>query len=101
MPFEDYEFDIVSTNKVTHHIPDWEQAVIEMIRVLKPGGHFIYADLVYPGWMAGIGKTVAGNRAGFPTAEALDLLLARHELTNIHRSTSPVHYETVCQKLIM
>ena len=72
-----------------------------MIRVLKPGGYFFYADLVYPGWMAGIGKTVAGNRAGFPTTEALDLLLARRRLTNIHRSVSLVHYETICQNLIM
>ncbi len=101
LPFEDHEFHIVSTNKVTHHIPNWQDAVTEMIRVLKPGGYFIYADLVYPNWLAGIGNTVAKNYAGFPTAEALNLLLTEYNLSKIHRSTSPVHYEAVYQKSIM
>src|SRR4029077_14781759 len=35
LPFDDGYFDIVATNKTTHHIPNWKQAVNEMIRVLK------------------------------------------------------------------
>ena len=34
----DAEFDIVATHRATHHIPHWETAVEEMLRVLKPGG---------------------------------------------------------------
>jgi demethylmenaquinone methyltransferase/2-methoxy-6-polyprenyl-1,4-benzoquinol methylase len=36
LPFEDNEFDIVSAFKVTHHIPNWKDALAEMLRVLKP-----------------------------------------------------------------
>jgi ubiquinone/menaquinone biosynthesis C-methylase UbiE len=101
LPFENHEFDLVSTNKVTHHIPTWQDAVTEMIRVLKPGGYFIYADLVYPGWLAGIGTSLAPNLAGFPAAEALNSLFDEHKLSKVHRSTSLMHYEAVHQKLIM
>lgn len=98
LPFDDGEFDIVATNKVTHHIPNWEEALAEMVRVLKPNGYFIYADLVYPGWLAAIGQLVATNRAGFPTSEKLDLFIAENNLTEIHLSKSIIHYETVLQK---
>ena len=42
LPFADGEFDLVYTNKTTHHIRDWQQALTEMIRVLKPEGHLLY-----------------------------------------------------------
>jgi SAM-dependent methyltransferase len=98
LPFEAGEFDIVSTNKVTHHIPNWEEAVLEMIRVLKPGGYFVYADLVYPGWLAGMGSVIAGHYAGFPTAESLNSLLLRRRLSNVYLSTSVLHYEAIFHK---
>ena len=48
LPFPDGKFDLVYTNKTTHHIPDWERALEEMMRMLKPGGHLIYSDFVAP-----------------------------------------------------
>lgn len=98
LPFEDAEFDLVFTNKVTHHIPNWEEAVREMLRVLKPGGYFIYSDLVFPGWVAAVGKTVAANLAGFPSGAALDSLIEQHRLVTIHRSKQMTHYEGIFQK---
>lgn len=38
LPFEDASFDVVATHQAIEHIPDPEQAIKEMIRVLKPGG---------------------------------------------------------------
>lgn len=98
LPFEASRFDIVFTNKVTHHIPNWPAAVAEMIRVLKPQGHLIYADLIYPGWLAAIGQAVAGHRAGFPTHSALSSIFEQSGLAKIYLSKSPVHYEAVLQK---
>ena len=40
LPFPDADFDIVATQRATHHIPHWETAVEEMLRVLKPGASF-------------------------------------------------------------
>jgi ubiquinone/menaquinone biosynthesis C-methylase UbiE len=98
LPFEDNEFDIVSTNKVMHHIPKWETALAEMVRVLKPNGYLIYSDFVYPGWIAALGKLVVNNYAGFPTSKALNTVVAQNHLSEIHLSKSFLSYEAVFQK---
>ncbi len=38
LAFGDEEFDIVATSKTTHYIPSYERALVEMVRVLRPGG---------------------------------------------------------------
>lgn len=98
LPFDDSKFNIVATNKVMHHIPHWEQAWAEMVRVLKPGGYLLFNDLVYPNWLAAIGRTLAKSWAGFPTLVAIETLIGSNNLRLIHRSMSPLHYEAVLQK---
>jgi ubiquinone/menaquinone biosynthesis C-methylase UbiE len=43
IPYEDDTFDLVVGHAVLHHIPDVEQALREVLRVLKPGGRFVFA----------------------------------------------------------
>jgi ubiquinone/menaquinone biosynthesis C-methylase UbiE len=43
LPYDDNEFDIVIGHAVLHHIPDLELAFREILRVLKPGGRFVFA----------------------------------------------------------
>ena len=43
IPFDDDTFDVVVGHAVLHHIPDVEQALREVLRVLKPGGRFVFA----------------------------------------------------------
>lgn len=38
LPFGDAEFDIAFSNGVLHHTRDWQLGVVELVRVLKPGG---------------------------------------------------------------
>ena len=68
LPFPDDDFDIVATHRATHHIPHWETAVDEMLRVLKPGGHFVYSDLLLPDPLAALGRAMSFTR-GFPCQE--------------------------------
>lgn len=42
VPYEDGEFDLVIGHSVLHHIPDVEQAIREALRVLRPGGRFVF-----------------------------------------------------------
>jgi ubiquinone/menaquinone biosynthesis C-methylase UbiE len=86
LPFENGTFDIVFTNKVTHHVRDWPTALTEMTRVLKPGGHLVYSDFVAP-----FGKRL-------PTRRALDRFAAEQRLNVVRRSGSPFHYTGVFSK---
>ena len=43
LPYPDDHFDLVVGHAVLHHIPDVELALREVVRVLKPGGRFVFA----------------------------------------------------------
>jgi ubiquinone/menaquinone biosynthesis C-methylase UbiE len=83
LPFADGEFDLVYSNKTTHHIHDWQRAFSEMLRVLKPGGYLIYSDFVAP-----IGRTL-------PTRSTINRLADHHGLQPILTTSSPFRYTTI------
>jgi SAM-dependent methyltransferase len=43
IPYEDETFDLVVGHAVLHHIPDVPAALREVMRVLRPGGRFVFA----------------------------------------------------------
>lgn len=44
MPYESASFDAVVEIGILHHIPAWRQAIPEVVRVLRPGGAFCFAE---------------------------------------------------------
>lgn len=43
IPYDDNTFDLVVGHAVLHHIPDVEKSLREVVRILKPGGRFVFA----------------------------------------------------------
>ena len=45
LPYENNEFDLTLSFDVLHHIPNWDMAIKEINRVLRPEGLYIMNDL--------------------------------------------------------
>src|ERR1700736_6838297 len=58
LPFPDESFDAVINVEASHAYPHFDRFLREMVRVLRPGGHFLYADfrgfLEYSDWEAAL-----------------------------------------------
>jgi ubiquinone/menaquinone biosynthesis C-methylase UbiE len=48
LSFEDSSIDLILSQNVFHHVPMWEDAIKEIVRVLRSGGYFIWLDLTFP-----------------------------------------------------
>jgi ubiquinone/menaquinone biosynthesis C-methylase UbiE len=46
LPFPDESFDVVVSFIMLHHVIDWEKALAEAVRVLRPGGRLVGFDLL-------------------------------------------------------
>jgi cyclopropane fatty-acyl-phospholipid synthase-like methyltransferase len=61
LSFKDGSFDLVLSQNVFHHIPNWSDAVGEIQRVLRPAGCLIWHDIVFPGIVKKLFKPLTKN----------------------------------------
>lgn len=84
MPFNDGTFHIVLSFGVMHHIPDWEHAMEEVCRVLKPEGFFIFGDIAYSGLSTRILRPIV-RRYGVYSIDEVIHFMETKGLEPIHR----------------
>jgi ubiquinone/menaquinone biosynthesis C-methylase UbiE len=80
MPFPDDSFDSVVSCLMLHHIIDWEGAVAEAARVLRPGGIFVGYDLVRTA-LASLFHRLDGSPHRLVVPDEFRAECARHGLT--------------------
>lgn len=94
IPLPDHSFDVVVSNCVLNLVPDKEKAFAEIMRVLKPGGHFCISDVVLKGELPEKLKKDAEMYAGcvsgaLPVEEYLDLIAqAGFKDVTVHKQKS-------------
>jgi ubiquinone/menaquinone biosynthesis C-methylase UbiE len=102
MPFESHTFDIILSFGVIHHISDWEKALDEMSRLLKPQGFLIFGDFAYSEGMARILKRII-NKYGIYTIDDVIHRLKSKKYQPLHREkptgTILKYYSIVFQKM--
>jgi ubiquinone/menaquinone biosynthesis C-methylase UbiE len=94
LQFHDAEFDIVASSMVTHHMPDWERAFSEMIRVLRPEGYLIYSDFMLPSWLAVIGRLLIPF-VGIPSTNRIESLASRAGLTKVYQLRTGLRFDFI------
>ena len=95
LPFATAVFDIVSTSKMLHHVPEWSLALDEVKRVVARGGYVVFADLNVPSLLAPLLRRT-GHVSGMFTRRDLDQSF--FGLQVVHRRISSLHYEAVLVK---
>jgi ubiquinone/menaquinone biosynthesis C-methylase UbiE len=85
MDFPDASFDTVCISNSLHHMPDLEPVLAEMKRVLRPGGHFIIAEMYRDN----------------PTETQMTHVLMHHWLAAVDTAKGIVHNETYTRQQIL
>ena len=97
LQFHDGHFDIVASSMVTHHMPDWERAFSEMIRVLRPGGYLIYSDFMLPSWLAVVGRLLIPF-VGIPSTNLIESLASRAGLTKVYQLRAGLRFDFIWRR---
>ncbi len=103
LPFNDGSFDVVLSFGVLHHIPNWLEALKEIKRVLKIGGYFVYADIIYSGWLT---KMDSSSKYGLGLVtldlDRLSSFISKNGFTTIYSSVERAligrNYEAVYRR---
>jgi ubiquinone/menaquinone biosynthesis C-methylase UbiE len=83
LSFGDASIDLVLSQNVFHHIPNWENAVQEITRVLSPGGYLVWLDLTFPGIVKNIFLPFVRNY-GLYTAHDIEKAFKTHKFKKLY-----------------
>ncbi len=86
LPFPDGRFDLVLSAAMLHHVIEWDQALAEAVRVLRPGGRLVGYDMLntVPARLIHLGE----RDTTLLRAPQLEAALSRLGLTNLEARTA-------------
>lgn len=71
LSFQDASFDLVVSQNVFHHLLNWQSAVRQVARVLRPGGFLLWLDLTFPKWIAQLFQPLVKNHSLYCIADVI------------------------------
>lgn len=86
--FADHTFDTVINVEASHCYPDFPRFLAEVARVLRPGGHFLYADFRFREGLADWEKALAGAPLQLVQTRVINAEVLRGMDANSARSES-------------
>jgi ubiquinone/menaquinone biosynthesis C-methylase UbiE len=101
LSFQDDSFDLVISQNVFHHLPDWRAAGHEVARVLRPGGYFMWLDLAFPKFIGRLFQPLIKNHSLYCFADirsAFEICGFKQLFCERLVHGFFVHYHLVCQK---
>ena len=69
LSLQDSSIDLVVCQNVFHHVPRWPDAVEEIARVLRVGGHLLWFDLAVPGRLRRLAERLSGQMGIYTAGE--------------------------------
>jgi ubiquinone/menaquinone biosynthesis C-methylase UbiE len=87
LPFQDGRFDLVLSAAMLHHVIEWDRALAEAVRVLRPGGRLVGYDLLdtIPIRLMHVGER---DSTRLPRAGEIQAALGRLGLTDVRATTA-------------
>lgn len=99
--FADHTFDAVVNVEASHCYPDFPRFLAEVARVLRPGGHFLYADFRFSEGLAAWEQALASAPLKLVQARVINAEVLRGMERNSERSEALIvkHLPKFLQKL--
>ena len=84
---EDQKFDLAISTFVLHHIPNWEDVLNEIGRVLKHKGFYIFHDITYPKILVKLFRHIT-KKYGVYTADEISDCMYKNKFKIIYLETT-------------
>lgn len=91
LPFPDESFDAVVNVEASHIYPHFERFLAEVARVLRPGGHFLYADFRNRGGFAAWDSALAESKMRIVSQRVISPQVLRGLQRNSARSSELIN----------
>ncbi|MDB6075332.1 MAG: SAM-dependent methyltransferase [Verrucomicrobiaceae bacterium] len=91
LPFGDNSLDVVINIEASHCYPDFAGFLAEVARVLRPGGHFLYADFRFRDGFASWEQAIASAPLEMAQAQDISADVLRGMDRNATRNLALVH----------
>ena len=88
LPFADNSLDVVINVEASHCYPDFPAFLVEVARVLRPGGHFLYADFRFSDLFAAWDAAIAAAPLEIEQSRVINAEVLRGMDANAARSLS-------------